>query len=112
MEAMGNLVIRALVAVAIVALGIAVYALVVNLGMQSELGELRAEIAELETDLASARGQLEVVRGDVGAISSGVVEQGTRLDEILGRVNALETLTSPLDQVLSFLRSTFPDLDY
>jgi hypothetical protein len=111
MEAMGNLVVRALAAVAVVALGIAVYSLVVNLGLQSEIGGLKQEVVRLQAELEGTQGTVDTVRGDLGAISSGVIEQNARLDDLLSRIRDLETLTSPLDQVLTFLRSTFPDLD-
>ncbi|UCF10018.1 MAG: hypothetical protein JSW65_08155 [Candidatus Bipolaricaulota bacterium] len=104
MEQMRSPVVRAVVVVAIVALGVAVYSLVVNLGLQSEVEQLRGELEATRTELATAR-------GDVGAMSAGVVQQNTTIDELLARVSALETLTSPLDQVMNFLRATFPDLE-
>jgi predicted nuclease with TOPRIM domain len=109
---------RALIVTTIVALGVAVYALVVNLGLQSELAGRQVEIETLQgrvdqlTADVSAEADREAELGaELSAVSSVLLTQADEMEAMRTRIAELESLTSPLGDIVEFLNATFPDLN-
>jgi len=104
----GNPLTRALVVATVVAVGVAVYSLVVNLELQSEIVALRQGLSTAQGASEGAATEAEALAAEVAALQDEVRTQAARCDACVARVEQLEVLTSPLNQIVGFLRATFP----
>jgi len=104
----GNPLTRALVVATVVAVGVAVYSLVVNLTLQSEMAALQQELSTAQGVYEGSATATEALEAELAALQDEVRTQAARCGECVARVEQLEVLTSPLNQIVGFLRATFP----